>query len=204
MGYGIAGLGVLSASQTSIANLVTQYANQYGVPPSIALGVASHESGFNPNATNTGNSNGTTDWGVMQLNDTVVKTLGIQNPLDPNQNINAGVSLLASYYNKYGDWNTALAAYAAGPGAVASGNIPSSVGGFITSVTGYDPTSQGIMVTDSASSQSGNNILPSDVGITDTISSILTSGTLSTVDSSDWLIMGIGAVGIVLVYRMLS
>jgi len=54
--------------------------------------------------------------------------LGVTNPYDPTQNISAAVSLLASYYQTYGNWTTALYAYADGPGAVASpGYQPSAM-----------------------------------------------------------------------------
>ncbi len=132
------GLGALSTSQSQIAQQIVQTANQYGVPPNLALGVAAHESGFNPSATNL-NTNGTTDWGVMQLNDTTVQTLGVSNPLDPTQNINAGVSLLAKYLQQYnGDQSKALIAYAAGPGAVPSGGTPAT-SSFVNFVTSYSP-----------------------------------------------------------------
>ena len=140
---GILGLGAavapLSASQSSIAQMVVTAANQYGVPPELALGIAAHESGFNPNATNH-NTNGTTDWGVMQLNDTTVQTLGVADPLDPQQNINAGVSLLAKYLQQYnGDQTQALWAYASGPGAVSAGSMNSVASSFVNSVESYQP-----------------------------------------------------------------
>jgi Transglycosylase SLT domain len=138
--FGFRGLGaagsVLSASQISIAQMVANAAAQYGVPANLALGIASHESGFNANATNV-NTNGTIDYGVMQLNTTTVQTLGVADPLDPQQNIDAGVGLLAKYLTQYnGNDELALQAYASGPGTV--GNPPtSSTSSFIDYVTGY-------------------------------------------------------------------
>ena len=124
---------------TQIQQMIVDAANRYGVPPSIALGVASHESGFNPNATNL-NTNGTTDYGVMQLNSTTVQSLGVANPLDPQQNIDAGVALLAQYLNTYGgNTQSALLAYASGPGAVVSGSVNQTAGQFISYVTSYTP-----------------------------------------------------------------
>lgn len=123
-----------------IQALIVSKANQYGVPPNLALGVASHESSFNPNAVNTANANGTKDWGVMQLNDTTVQTMGVSNPLDPTQNIDAGVRLLSSLLNRYGgDPNQALWAYASGPGNVGPGKTPNATAqGFINYVTSYN------------------------------------------------------------------
>ncbi len=141
------GLGAAQAvtgAQLSIAQMVADAAAQYGVPPSLALGIASHESGFNPNATNL-NSNGTTDYGVMQLNTTTVQTLGVANPLDPQQNIDAGVGLLASLLQKYnGDQQLALWAYASGSGSVSAAgsntaNMPAAASSFVNYVTSYTP-----------------------------------------------------------------
>jgi soluble lytic murein transglycosylase-like protein len=60
---------------------------KYGVPPSLALAVAQHESGFNSNAVGH-NSNGTQDYGLMQINTINPKAFGIDgNPLDPQANV---------------------------------------------------------------------------------------------------------------------
>jgi soluble lytic murein transglycosylase-like protein len=125
-------------STAEIQQLVIAAAQQYGVDPNIALGIAAHESGFNPNATNH-NTNGTTDWGVMQLNDTTVQTMGVSNPLDPQQNIDAGVRLIANLLAKYGgDAYKALWAYASGSGNVGPGKTPNTIAAnFIQYVMNY-------------------------------------------------------------------
>lgn len=123
-----------------IQQMIVASAQQYGVAPNIALGVASHESGFNPTAVNH-NPNGTTDWGVMQLNDTTVQTMGVSEPLDPAQNIDAGVRLLANLLAKYGgDVYSALWAYASGSGNVGPDKTPNAIArNFIAYVTNYTP-----------------------------------------------------------------
>ena len=129
------GLGQTAAD---IQAMIVAAAAQYGVPANIALGVAAHESCFNPAATND-NTNGTTDYGVMQLNSTTVQTLGIADPMDPQQNINGGVQLLANLLAQYGG-NTynALWAYASGSGNVGPGKTPNTIAAnFIAYVTQY-------------------------------------------------------------------
>ena len=126
-----------SYSTAQIQAMITSAANQYGVPASLALAVAQVESGFNPNAVSPTNSNGTTDYGVFQINSSNLSSLGItSDPLDPQANIDAGVSLLASLYSQYdGDVTQTLWAYNAGPGSVASGNMPTSTQSYVPAVT---------------------------------------------------------------------
>lgn len=121
----------MSYSKQQIQGMVEESAIRQGVDPRVALAIAQHESGFNPdaiNVNNKGTANETRDWGVMQLNDLTVRTLGLQNPLEVQGNIDAGVSLLAKYQMKYdGDLRLMLWAYASGPGAVAKGGEPNPV-----------------------------------------------------------------------------
>jgi hypothetical protein len=148
-GRGFGGLG--QTSTASVQQMIVDAANQYGVPPSIALGIAAHESGFNPNALNN-NTNGTTDYGVMQLNTLTLQTYGVSpaDALDPQTNIDTGVSLLGSLLQKYnGNTTDALWAYANGSGNVnPSGNPPAATQSFINYVTSYSPPATLALSTD--------------------------------------------------------
>lgn len=198
---GMRGLGALSTSQSSIAQMVIASADKYGVPPSLALGIANHESGFNPSATNH-NTNGTTDWGVMQLNDTTVQTLGVSNPLDPQQNIDAGVSLLGKYLQQYnGDTTKALWAYASGPGAVANGSMNPTATQFIGYVQNYSPDPS-LDISSSFSPSTfdpGTSTTPTTnpfTGLPDSSSSLpLDSSLSSSFSSVNWLVVGIIGLG---------
>lgn len=117
----VRGMGATS-SPAQVQAIVAQAAQTYGVPPQIALAVASHESRFQANAQNPGSSAA----GVMQLMAVTQQTMGVTNPYDPVQNVDAGVSLLGKYYAQYGNWNQALQAYSDGPGAVQAGLPPSA------------------------------------------------------------------------------
>jgi soluble lytic murein transglycosylase-like protein len=62
----------------------------------------------------------------MQLMDSTARALGVRDPFDPTENIEAGVRLLASLLRQFQDERLALAAYNAGPRAVLdSGGVPS-------------------------------------------------------------------------------
>ena len=96
-------------------NEIIRVAQQQGVPPAIALGVAETESSFNPEA-----RSGAGAIGMFQLMPGTAKDLGVD-PNDPEKNILGGILKLKQLYQKYGTWDRAYMAYNAGEGAVDSG-----------------------------------------------------------------------------------
>lgn len=94
-------------------------ARKYGVPEDLFLRLVQQESGWNPRARS---HKGAT--GLAQLMPGTASKLGV-NPHDPVQNLQGGARYLRMMYNQFGNWRLALAAYNAGPGAVAKyGGIP--------------------------------------------------------------------------------
>lgn len=115
--------GLGSSTSTSVGVVQSQIvsaAQSAGVDPSLALAVAKQESGFNPTAVSPKGA-----IGVFQLMTATAAGLGVD-PNDPGQNIQGGVKLLGQLLQQYGgDTSLALAAYNAGPSAVAKyGGIP--------------------------------------------------------------------------------
>jgi soluble lytic murein transglycosylase-like protein len=97
--------------------LIRQAAVRAGLPPEFVASVAKVESAFHPDALS---SKGAI--GVMQLMPATAKALGAD-PHDLRQNIDAGTRLLRELLVQYdGDVVKALAAYNAGPAAVARYN----------------------------------------------------------------------------------
>jgi len=77
---------------------------RYGISPQLLWGIAKVESNFNPYAVNS-NSNGTYDFGVMQINSSWYRTLGkeLWGQLgDPCTNVYTGAWILARCIQRHG------------------------------------------------------------------------------------------------------
>lgn len=98
-------------------HLIDDAARRHGLPEPFVHSVVASESAYNERAVSPKGA-----IGLMQLMPGTAKAYGAD-PHNPEQNIEAGVAYLRDLLVKYnGDANLALAAYNAGPGAVAKYN----------------------------------------------------------------------------------
>lgn len=120
------------AGPTRYRAAIEAASQRHGVPVPILTAVGQIESNFNPRAVSPKGAQG-----VMQIMPGTGQELGLQQPFDAEQNINAGAQYLAQMFRRFGNWPDALAAYNAGPGRVAAGGpLPSETQGYTRRVLG--------------------------------------------------------------------
>lgn len=92
---------------------------QYGLPAGLLTAIASVESNFNPRAVSRAGAQG-----MFQLMPDTSRSFGVD-PWNPYDAAHGAAKHLLRDYRQFGDWNLAVAAYNAGPGAVSKhGGVP--------------------------------------------------------------------------------
>jgi soluble lytic murein transglycosylase-like protein len=106
---------VTGSEGMDLRELAIATARNHGLDPELVLAVVGVESAFRPDAVSPKGAQG-----LMQLMPGTADSLGVEDALDPGQNLDGGVRHLGSLLTLYdGDLSRALAAYNAGEGAVA-------------------------------------------------------------------------------------
>jgi len=127
------------------ANAIKNASQKYDVNDAIISAVIKAESGFNPSAVSSAGA-----MGLMQLMPATASGLGVDNPYNPEENIDGGVRYLKQMIGRYGgDVKMALAAYNCGSGTLNRLNItdldnptqfsklPAETRNYVSKIMGY-------------------------------------------------------------------
>ena len=110
-----------TSDHPGIGAIIHRYARIYNIEEALVRAVIKVESDFDPRAISAKGAQG-----IMQLIPETAREMKVQNPLDPEQNIRGGSCYLRQMLDRFdGNLELALAAYNAGPSAVArAGGVP--------------------------------------------------------------------------------
>jgi len=110
-----------SATNPAIEAAIAAASLQHGVDANLIRAVIRAESSYNPLAVSSAGA-----MGLMQLMPATARNLGVTNPFDINQNVNAGTAYLRNLLDRFdGNVELAVAAYNAGwPTVQQHGGIP--------------------------------------------------------------------------------
>lgn len=97
--------------------MIVATAQKHNVQPLLLAAQLKAESNFNPRAVSSAGAQG-----IAQFIPSTARALGLSNPFDPAEAINAQGKLMSSLIRRFSSIATALAAYNAGPGAVIQHN----------------------------------------------------------------------------------
>jgi soluble lytic murein transglycosylase-like protein len=159
---------------------ITAAATKYGIDPALLKGLIRQESNFNAAARSSAGAQGLT-----QLMPSTASGLGVD-PSDPAQAIEGGAMYLMLQLDRFGgDPTKALAAYNAGPGAVAKyGGVPpyAETQNYVQKVLGYAAEYEGT----AASATSPVPVTTTPVSATSLLSSTGTDADTSSSGSLDY------------------
>ena len=162
---------------------ITAAATKYGIDPALLKGLIRQESNFDASA-----RSGAGAQGLTQLMPGTAASLGVD-PADPAQAIDGGAKYLKQQLDRFGgDASKALAAYNAGPGAVAKyGGVPpyAETQDYVQKVLGFAAEYRGSAATATAALPVATTAVPATTTPVSAASLMSTSALLSDPSTAD-------------------
>jgi hypothetical protein len=197
----------------AIPQIIANAANANGVPPALALAVASRESSLNPAAVGSAG-----EQGLFQLMPGTAKQYNVGNPFDPAENADGGTAYLADLYAQYGNWPAALTAYNWGPGnfAAAGNNVnaaPASTQAYVSSILGSAALPAQVTVTPSSIASGTADLFANDnsTPFADSADALVTDPSLLDASAADagaggpnWVMLALIALGVYIAFDVLE
>jgi soluble lytic murein transglycosylase len=121
----------VSSKGNDVQHIIAKKADKYSLDPALINAVIRTESAYDTHAISHKGA-----MGLMQLMPGTARELGVNNPFNPEENIDGGVRYLKKLIKKYdGDVTRALAAYNAGPRrAESSRKLPKETRNYIKKI----------------------------------------------------------------------
>jgi membrane-bound lytic murein transglycosylase B len=111
--------GFARMPESEFDQLIADAAARYGLEPALIKAITAAESNFRPGAVSPKGA-----MGLMQLMPYTAEALGVEDPMDPWQNVDGGTRLIAQFLDRFdGDVLISIAAYNCGPGRITSRSI---------------------------------------------------------------------------------
>jgi hypothetical protein len=105
---------LLPVPDGDVGRWIEENASRHELDPRLVQALIQVESGYNARALSSKGA-----MGLMQLMPATARELAVADPWDPEQNVRGGTSYLRRMIDRFGELDLALAAYNAGPEAVA-------------------------------------------------------------------------------------
>jgi soluble lytic murein transglycosylase-like protein len=127
--------GQAPIAPAQLESLIARAAMANGEDPALVKAIVANESGFDPSATSQVGAQG-----LMQLMPSTAAGLGVRDAYDPAQNVAGGTRYLAQLLQRFGgNVPQAVAAYNAGPEAIAHDELPAETRAYVRNVlSSYD------------------------------------------------------------------
>ena len=116
-------------------------AEEHKVPVPLVYALIQKESSWRPRVISPKNSNGSRDYGLMQLSSSNFEMFEWKyqpkqcyTTMDLYDNLDAGIRYLLEQYRRFGSWEAAVAAYNCGPNRYKTGKIPESTKKYVEDI----------------------------------------------------------------------